>query len=313
MPRPPMTEPRILAPRLTPQKTPPGELAVWLLIRWSLTRMFARVRLRQVGADPRAAGVPLLGVATHPSWWDGYLALAMSRHYRLSRYLMMDEAQLRRYGFFRWLGCFSVDRADARESARSVAYAAHLLATERQPLVWLFPQAEITPADRRPIEAHGGAAHVLRRATAGGKTVGWLPVAWRYEFRGEQHPEAFIRVGAVEIVAAAEVRDTRALTARISAALTREADALRDDLAADDVQAYGVILRGAGGINDRWDGVLRRRRLVAEPGEPLPPTPSPTGSGGAHAGASRLLGRPGTRRSSPPPPSGGGGRGEEPC
>lgn len=263
----PTTDSPPLAPRLVPHKTPPGELAVWLLIRWSLTRMFARVRLRQVAGDPRAVGVPLLGLANHPSWWDGYLALVVARHYRLPRYLMMDEAQLRRYGFFRWAGCFSVDRADARESARSVAYAAHLLATERQPLVWLFPQAAITPADRRPIEAHGGAAHVLRRATAGGRAVGWLPVAWQYMFRGEQHPEAFIRVGAVEIVTAAEARDTRALTAGIGAALTREADALRDDLAADDVATYRVILRGAGGINDRWDSVLRRRRLVAEPGE----------------------------------------------
>lgn len=269
MPRPPITElptkPPI-TPRLTPQKTPLGELAVWLLIRWSLTHMFARVRLREM-SDPRAAGVPLLGLANHPSWWDGYLALATARHYHLPRYLMMDEAQLRRYGFFRWAGCFSVDRSDARESARSVAYAAHLLATERQPLVWLFPQAEITPAARRPIEAHGGAAHVLRRATAGGRAIGWLPVAWQYEFRGEQHPEAFVRVGAAEIVNAADTRDARALTARIGAALTREADALRDDLVADDLGAYHVIVRGTSGINDWWDTVLRRRRLVAEPGE----------------------------------------------
>lgn len=245
------------------RKNSPGERAVWTLVAWSLGRMFARVRLYQV-SDPCAAGVPLLGLANHPSWWDGYLAFAVARHYHRAQFMMMDEAQLRRYGFFRWAGAFSVDRADARESARSVAYAAHLLATERTPLVWLFPQAEITPADRRPITAHGGAAHVLRRATAG-KAVGWMPVAWQYAFRGEQHPEAFVRVGAVEVVTAADTRDTHALTARIAAALTREADALRADLAADDVGAYRVVFRGASGINDRWDRVLRRRRLVPEP------------------------------------------------
>lgn len=239
---------------------------MWLLVSRSLRGMFARVWLRDAG-DPRLAGVPLLGVANHPSWWDGYLAFVTARHFGLRQFMMMDEPQLRRYGFFRWAGAFSVDRADARESVRVVAYAAHLLAAERRPLVWLFPQAEITPADRRPIEAHGGAAHILRRATANGKPVGWFPVAWQYEFRGEQHPEAFIRVGAVQIVTAADSRDTRALTARIAAALTREADALRDDLAADDTGAYRVVLRGANGINDWWDAVLRRRRLVAEPGK----------------------------------------------
>ncbi len=116
-----------VSPRLTPRKTPPGEFAVWLLARWAMRGMFARVRLRETAGNPRAAGVPLLGLANHPSWWDGYLALLLARHYGLPRYLMMDEPQLRRYGFFRWAGCFSVDRTDPRESARSVAYAAHLL------------------------------------------------------------------------------------------------------------------------------------------------------------------------------------------
>ncbi len=253
------------SPRLVPHKTPPGEFAVWLLAWWAMRGMFGRVRLHEGGGNPRAAGVPILGLANHPSWWDGYLALLLARYYGLPRYLMMDESQLRRYGFFRWAGCFSVDRTDPRESARSVAYAARLLTRAEQPIVWLFPQAEITPADRRPIAAHGGAAHVLRRATADGTAVGWLPVAWQYAFRGEQHPEAFIRVGAVEVVTAAETREVRRLSARISAALTREADALRDDLAADDLATYRIILHGAGGVNDRWDRVRRRSRLVAEP------------------------------------------------
>lgn len=261
----PLLPPPSRLPRITPCKTPLGEFAVWLLARQAMRSMFARVRLRETAGSPRTSGVPLLGLANHPSWWDGYLALLLARHYGLPRYLMMDEPQLRRYGFFRWAGCFSVDRTDPRESARSVAYAAHLLATARTPIVWLFPQAEITPADFRPIAVHGGAAHILRRATAGGRTVGWLPVVWQYEFRGEQHPEAFIRVGAVEVVTAAQTRDTRAFTARIAAALTREADALRDDLATDTVGAYETVLHGAAGVNDWWDRILHRSRLVPEP------------------------------------------------
>ncbi len=255
----------IVLPRIPPHKTPIGELAVWLLIQWSVRGMFARVRLREAAGDPRAASVPLLGVANHPSWWDGYLAMIVARQYGLPRYLMMDAPQLARYRFFAWAGCFSVDRADPREVARSVAFAAHLLATERQSLVWLFPQAEITPADARPLVMHGGAAHVLRRASATGRDVGFLPVAWQYAFRGEQHPEAFIRLGAVEVLDATTARDTRSVTARIQSALTAQADALRDDIAADDLTAYRVVLHGKSGVNDAFDRLLGRSRLVDTP------------------------------------------------
>lgn len=251
-------------PRIVPHKTPAGELAVWLLARGAMRGMFARVRLSAPDGDPHAAGVPLLGLANHPSWWDGYLALAIARRYGLRRFLMMDEPQLRRYRFFAWAGCFSVDRTDPREAARSIGYAAQLLATERQPLLWLFPQAEITPADARPIRAHGGAAHILRRAAVT-RSVGFLPVAWQYEFRGEQHPEAFIRLGPATIVDAAMARDTAAMTLRIEDALTRQADTLRNEIAANDLRRYQTIVRGKGGVNDTWDRLLRRPRLVEEP------------------------------------------------
>src|SRR5262249_12927293 len=141
MPAPKAAAPEWL-PRIPARKTPPGELAIWLLARAALRRMFVRLRVSDAGVLAHAAGVPLLAVANHPSWWDGYIALALSRHYGRARYLMVDEAQLRRYPFFAWAGCFSVDRNDPRETARSLSYAANLLATERAPLLWLFPQGE---------------------------------------------------------------------------------------------------------------------------------------------------------------------------
>lgn len=222
--------------------------------------------MRVAGGDTirDAAGLPLLGVANHPSWWDGYCALALARWYGRSRYLMMDEAQLRRYRFFAWAGCFSVDRHDPRESARSVAYAAHLLATERAPLVWLFPQAEITPPDARPIVVNPGAAHILRRATAARGTVGLLPTAWQPVFRGEQHPEVFIRVLPVQRFSPDAARDIARTTACVQASLTAAADRLASDLRSASFGEYRTMLRGTGGVNDRFDRLLRRSRLVAD-------------------------------------------------
>jgi len=123
-------------PRHPARKTPFGELLIWWLVRSSVRRMFVRVRLRVGGDHPRDAALPLLAIANHPSWWDGYIALVLSRHFGLPRYLMMDAAQLRRYGFFTWAVCFGVDRTDPKDVARTVAYAAHLLGDERTPLLW---------------------------------------------------------------------------------------------------------------------------------------------------------------------------------
>ena len=255
----------MLKPRYPARKTPLGELLVWALVRSSLQRMFARVRLRELGADPRAPGLPLLVIANHPSWWDGYLALLLSRHFGARRYLMMDAAQLKRYGFFAWAGCFGIERTDARDVARSIAHAAGLLRQATPTWVWLFPQATITPPHARPLAVHAGAAHILRRATASGRTVGVLPVAWELVFRCEQHPEIFMLVGDILIIDEACTGDVSAVMACLTDALTSVMDVLEDDITRDDLAAYQTILRGRIGVNDWFDRLLGRHRLVADP------------------------------------------------
>ncbi len=257
--------PHALVPHYRARKSPWGEWLVWALVRTSLQRMFVRVRLRELAGNPRAAALPLLLVANHPSWWDGYLALLLSRHYGARRYLMMDAAQLTRYGFFAWAGCFGVERADARDVARSIAYAVELLRQAEPTWLWLFPQAEITPARARPLALHAGAAHIVRRATAGGRTVGVLPVAWELVFRGEQHPEVVLLVGDIIPFDAERARDVSSVTADLAAALAAIMDAIGGDIARGDFAGYRTILRGRAGANDRFDWLLRRDRLVADP------------------------------------------------
>jgi chlorobactene lauroyltransferase len=260
-----MTAPPIPMPRYPARKSVLGELLIWLLVRSALRRMFVRVRLSVAPGDPRAACIPLVAVANHPSWWDGYLALLLSRHFGMRRYLMMDAAQLRRYGFFAWAGCFGVAREDPRDVARTVAYASSLLTQDGNSLLWMFPQAEIAPSDRRPVVVHGGAAHVVRRAAESVASVGVMPVAWQLVFRGEQHPEVFIRTGAIISFDRARSRDAAAVSDHIQRGLTETMDALHDELVCENLTEYRVILRGQRGINDRFDGLLHRDRLVADP------------------------------------------------
>lgn len=249
--------PRALAPRprFPARKTPVVEAAIFhALVRPAIRRSFYRVALSAPHGEAWR-GLPTLFYSNHVSWWDGYLAFLLAHaRWRGEGYLMMEEPQLRRYRFFQWCGCFSVDRHDPREAMRSVAYAAYLLRGSER-LVWIFPQGEFRPNDRRPLDTYPGAAHVARRAGL----VRCVPVALRYEFLSEQRPEALIRIGAPHIV---EGGDVRALHAEMDRRLLAEVDSLRDDVISGAVARYETILAGRASVNVLWDRVrgIRGRR-----------------------------------------------------
>ena len=250
-----MHDQRITQPSIPARHSRAGDtLIYWALVRSAIWSHFARVWLRVEGPIPTPAAGPLIFYLNHPSWWDGYMAHVLSRMVlgdRFQTFCMMDERELRRYRFFTWIGAFSVDRGDPRSAMRSVAYISRLLAERPDRALAIFPQGEITPNDRRPLEIFPGVAHIARRA--GGATL-W-PIALRYEFRGEQRPEAFIRTGPAHR-APADV-DTRSLTAEIGQRLTAACDALRDELNDSRLETYHVLLRGRLGVNRVFDALRR--------------------------------------------------------
>lgn len=239
-----------MQPRLTARKTPLIEALIYrALVRPAIRSAFQRVALwSHEPALPR--DLPILIYANHPSWWDGYMAFLLAdEHWRCAGYLMMEEAQLARYGFFRYCGVFSVDRGDPREAMRSVAYAATLLSHRPGRVLWIFPQGEITPNDRRPLTTYSGAAHIAKRAAS----VRCLPMALRFEFLGEQRPEALIRLGPSHVVAGDT--DVKALHHEMDQRLLAEVDQLREDTIKGATASYRTILQGRASVNVVWDRV----------------------------------------------------------
>lgn len=254
-------------PVIEAKKTPWGEWVILrMLVRPALRRMFSPVWMAVDPATvtalcdpPPAARPPLIWASTHPSWWDGYLGWLVN--WRLGNregYLMMDAAYLPRYRFFTWGGVFGVDRQDPRAALDSVNYIARLLGEAPNRALWMFPQGEITPPDRRPLRLYGGVTHILRRVPAA--TV--VPVAWRPVFREEQRPEVLIRVGTPLAYTADRVPPSRELTARLTDQLTALDDAVHADLVANDLTGYRPILRGGKGINRHWDDLREGARRV---------------------------------------------------
>ncbi|MEO7909851.1 MAG: lysophospholipid acyltransferase family protein [Roseiflexaceae bacterium] len=254
-----MRKPPVAQPSIPARHSRAGDaLIYWALMRSAIWSHFARVWLRVEGPIPTPANGPLIFYLNHPSWWDGYMAQVLNRMVlsdRFQTFLMMDEHELRRYRFFTWSGAFSVNRQDARSALKSVAYISRLLAARPDRALAIFPQGEITPNDRRPLQIFSGLAHVAQHA--GGATL-W-PVALRYEFRGQQRPEAFIRAGPAHYAPATS--DTRTLTTEVGTRLSAACDALRDDVNGAQIEGYRVLLHGRPGPDVLFDaarGLLRK-------------------------------------------------------
>jgi 1-acyl-sn-glycerol-3-phosphate acyltransferase len=235
-------------------------LIYWTLVRPAIWNQFDSIRVQMVGRLPRPADGPLICYFNHPAWWDAYMGMIVDRALlrgRFSTYGMMETEQLRAFPFFRLCGAFSIERHPPRAAARGIAYISHKLQHRPGQALFIYPQGEIIPNDQRPLRLHTGTAHIIKRL---GREAVLCPVALRYEFRGEQQPDGFIRFGPFHRAAVPD--DVRTTTADLTRRLTDCADNLRDAVVADDMSQFCVLMRGKPGINRlfqfHWSGGSRR-------------------------------------------------------
>lgn len=243
------------------RKFPVGKKLVEWLIDSSFRTHFDRIHFRMRGTyTEEQFRLPLIACANHFSWWDGYVAKLVERQLKTDAYLMMEEAQLRRYFFFTWVGCFSVNRQDARSAMQSLQYAAHLLKEKPRRMLWLFPQGEISPNDRRPLVFFSGAAHLARMTSP----VLLCPVATRIEFLAEQRPDLFISLGEPIEIATEETRTPgflKTCTKQLETAVTAELDQLRADIIGGDYSDFKLLMKGKASTNRIYDAVLFRKQI----------------------------------------------------
>ncbi len=238
-----------------------GKRLVWWLIDSSLRKHFDRVFLRVRGErTAEQSALPMIMCANHSSWWDGYIAMLIERTQGFDAYLMMEEAQLRRYFFFSWAGCFSVNRQNTRSALQSLQYAARLVKKGPKRFIWLFPQGEISPNDKRPLVFFTGAAYLARMTTP----VLLYPVATRIEYLAEQRPDLFISVGEPLLIKAEDAHARNFLkqcTKQLEELVTLELDQLRDDVIASNYSSFTQIMHGRSSMNRIFDTILFRKQI----------------------------------------------------
>lgn len=109
---------------------------------WIIKRHFGRIEQIGVFND---RNLPVLLLANHFSWWDGFFAMVLNvKILKRKFHFMMLEDQLRKYSFFNRTGGYSI-RKKSRSAVETINYTAELL-HDRRNMVLLFPQGKIESA-----------------------------------------------------------------------------------------------------------------------------------------------------------------------
>ena len=169
--------------------TLPLELAIRLLRRSS----FAGVHVAGVAREPPPQNEPVLLVANHVSWWDGFLLRDVGRLIRRKpvHLSVMSARELAARPFLRHVGAIGVDEtvAGIRGMYRALARARDT--TQGNLIVSYFPQGRIWPTTRRPLGFRRGVERVARMLAP--LTV--VPVAIHIEPLATLRPHAFVLLG----------------------------------------------------------------------------------------------------------------------
>jgi len=150
------------------------------------------VRATLVAGSPThpPRGLPLLLVANHVSWWDGFILREVQQKVRPggALHIVMLEEELRKRPFLRRLGGVGLTPG----SPASLRALLRDLTTQRETeptlSVLFFPQGRIWPSHRRPLGFRGG-VRLLGRALA---PVTVLPTGLHMEGGNHMSPTAFV-------------------------------------------------------------------------------------------------------------------------
>ncbi|MEM7807354.1 MAG: lysophospholipid acyltransferase family protein [Planctomycetota bacterium] len=151
-------------------------------------RSFDSLRsLRMTEGTPR-----LVVAATHQSFWDGIVLNDLLRRFGWRRrFVMIDQKQVDRHGFFPRIGGFGVDLDDPADRRRAIGYASSLLREADEPAALVvFPQGRIEPDDADLSSVSRSPELIGRRADAP-----LMHVAIRYRFWFAQRPEVLVATG----------------------------------------------------------------------------------------------------------------------
>lgn len=134
----------------------------------------------------------LVMAPNHFSWWDGFFVYWLNKKVLNKKlYVMMLEEQLKRYWFFKKLGCYSIDLNDSKKMITSLKYTLDLIQNADNAIT-MYPQGEIQSYEQRPIQLKDGIDFIAKKSKINFQII---PVAFKIHYTNERLPIIYTRFG----------------------------------------------------------------------------------------------------------------------
>lgn len=129
-----------------------------LYVPWIIRRNFHKVYVTGQFLDKHK---PVLVIANHISWWDGFwtVHLILKVFHRKFHFMMLED-QLRKERILNLAGGFSIQKG-SRSIIESLKYAIELLSDKRN-LVLLFPQGRVTSIYDQSFQFEKGLERIIQ-------------------------------------------------------------------------------------------------------------------------------------------------------
>lgn len=127
---------------------------------WTRMKMHFH-KIRMIG-EIEKKDLPVLIIANHFSWWDGFFISSFNRQ-KLGKHfhIMMDEKQLAENRILNFGGVFSI-RKYSKDVLKSLRYSLEILENSHN-LVALFPQGKFESKYQYPLHFENGLDWILKK------------------------------------------------------------------------------------------------------------------------------------------------------
>lgn len=113
--------------------------------------------------DDNASGYPLLVLANHTSWWDGFWAMHLNNQVlKKEFYVLMLEDELAKRKFFSKVGAYSIHPGKA--SIKDSLVFTQKLLQKTENMVLFFPEGTFSPASQHLKKFNKGLSFLYRDA-----------------------------------------------------------------------------------------------------------------------------------------------------
>lgn len=188
----------------------------------------------------KSSNVPVVFVLNHPNWWDAAVVIWLGYDFlKTGGYCIMENKQIIEHPFFLKIGAIPIVREDNRKSLMSLNFAASLL-KQRFESLYLFPQGEITPNEKRDSRFYSGVSFLIEKL----EKVNLVYIHLDYKYTTEQMPEIFINFFRTEEFVEGLNSDRNEFTDTIKKHFNKVNDEFREAYSDNKLESFEVVMRG---------------------------------------------------------------------